>query len=35
MTATAFRQMDREMPAVAKQIRRAIEHRRHQLEAVF
>jgi len=35
MTAYAFRQVDREMPAVAKQIRKAIEERRHQLEAVF
>ena len=35
MTASAFRRIDREMPAVAKKIRRAIEERRHQLEAVF
>jgi CRP/FNR family cyclic AMP-dependent transcriptional regulator len=35
MTASAFRHIDREMPAVAKRIRRAIEDRRHQLEAVF
>jgi CRP/FNR family transcriptional regulator, cyclic AMP receptor protein len=35
LTDWAFRQIDREMPAVAKRIRRAIEERRHQLEAVF
>jgi CRP/FNR family transcriptional regulator, cyclic AMP receptor protein len=34
MTGSAFRQIDRELPQVAKQIRRAIEERCHQLEPV-
>jgi CRP-like cAMP-binding protein len=34
LTGSAFRQIDRDMPAVAKQIRRAIEERCRQLEPV-
>jgi CRP-like cAMP-binding protein len=34
MTATAFRQIDRDLPEVAKQIRKAIEERSHHLEAL-
>ena len=34
LTGSAFRQIDRDMPAVAKQIRKAIEERRRQLEPV-
>jgi CRP-like cAMP-binding protein len=34
MTGSAFRHIDREMPDVAKQIRKAIEERCHQLEPV-
>jgi CRP-like cAMP-binding protein len=34
ITGPAFRLIDREMPAVAKQIRKAIEERRHQLDVV-
>lgn len=34
MTGSAFRHIDRELPAVAKQVRRAIEERCRQLEAV-
>jgi CRP/FNR family cyclic AMP-dependent transcriptional regulator len=34
MTASAFRQIDRDLPEVAKQIRKAIEERCRHLEAV-
>jgi CRP/FNR family cyclic AMP-dependent transcriptional regulator len=34
LTGSAFRHLERELPAVSKQIRRAIEERCHQLEAV-
>ena len=34
LTGSAFRHIERELPAVSKQIRRAIEERCHQLEAV-
>jgi CRP-like cAMP-binding protein len=34
LTGSAFRQIDRDMPVVAKQIRRAIEERCRQLETV-
>jgi CRP/FNR family cyclic AMP-dependent transcriptional regulator len=34
MTGSAFRQIDRELPAVAKKIRKAIEERCRQLEPV-
>jgi CRP-like cAMP-binding protein len=34
LTGPAFRHLERELPAVSKQIRRAIEERCHQLEAV-
>jgi hypothetical protein len=34
MTGPAFRHIDREMPEVAKTIRRAIEERAHWLEPV-
>jgi CRP/FNR family cyclic AMP-dependent transcriptional regulator len=34
LTGPAFRYLERELPAVSKQIRRAIEERCHQLEAV-
>jgi CRP/FNR family transcriptional regulator, cyclic AMP receptor protein len=34
MTGSAFRHIDRELPDVAKQIRKAIEERCHQLEPV-
>jgi CRP-like cAMP-binding protein len=34
MTGSAFRQVDREVPAVAKRIRKAIEERSRQLEPV-
>jgi CRP/FNR family cyclic AMP-dependent transcriptional regulator len=34
MTGTAFRQVDRELPAVAKQIRKAIEERCRHLEVL-
>jgi CRP-like cAMP-binding protein len=32
LTGPAFRHLERELPAVSKQIRRAIEERCHQLE---
>jgi CRP/FNR family transcriptional regulator, cyclic AMP receptor protein len=34
LTGSAFRHVERELPAVSKQIRKAIEERCHQLEAV-
>jgi CRP/FNR family transcriptional regulator, cyclic AMP receptor protein len=34
LTGSAFRHIERELPAVSKQIRKAIEERCHQLEAV-
>jgi CRP-like cAMP-binding protein len=34
MTASAFRQVDRDLPEVAKRIRKAIEERCHHLEAL-
>jgi CRP-like cAMP-binding protein len=34
MTGSAFRQIDRELPAIARKIRKAIEERCHHLEAL-